>query len=72
MDTRQERSPASREPRRSEERYVSPSWLARYWNVHICTVYRDIRKHALPASRLPGGQFRIRWIDARRYGRPFD
>jgi len=50
--------------------YVSPSRLARHWGVHVNTVYRDIRKGALRASRLPGGQFRIKWIDARRYGRP--
>lgn len=52
--------------------YVSPSRLARHWGVHIETVYRDIRKGALRASRLPGGQLRIRWIDARRYGRPIE
>lgn len=55
-----------------EERYVSPSFLARYWGVHLNTVYRDIRKGALPASRLPGGQFRIAIDDARRYGRPIE
>jgi excisionase family DNA binding protein len=53
-------------------RYVSPSYLARYWDVHVNTIYRDIRKGALPASRLPGGQFRIAIDDARRYGRPVE
>jgi len=53
-------------------RYVSPSYLARYWDVHLNTIYRDIRKGALPASRLPGGQFRIAIEDARRYGRPVE
>jgi len=56
----------------AETRYVSPSFLARYWQVHVNTVYRDIRKGALPASRMPGGQFRIAIDDARRYGRPIE
>jgi excisionase family DNA binding protein len=51
---------------------VSPSRLAEHWGVHVNTVYRDIRKGALRAFRLPGGRFRIRWEDARRYGRPLD
>jgi excisionase family DNA binding protein len=55
-----------------EGAYVSPSRLARHWGVHINTVYRDIRKGALKASRLPGGQFRIRMSDARAYGRPVE
>lgn len=47
--------------------------LARYWNVHPNTVYRDVRKGALPAFRVgAGGQFRIRPSDARRYGRPVE
>lgn len=50
--------------------HVSPGRLAAYWGVHPNTVYRDIRKGALPAFRLPGGQLRIRTTDARRYGRP--
>jgi excisionase family DNA binding protein len=52
--------------------HISPSRLATYWNVHPNTVYRDIRKGALRAFRLPGGQLRIRISDARRYGRPVD
>lgn len=51
---------------------VSPSRLADYWGVHVNTIYRDIRKGALRAFRLPGGRFRIRGCDARRYGRPVD
>lgn len=51
--------------------HVSPSRLADYWGVHVQTIYRDIRKGALPAYRMPGGQIRIRTADARRYGRPF-
>ncbi|HMJ88151.1 MAG TPA: hypothetical protein VK504_33470 [Vicinamibacterales bacterium] len=71
MDTGNEQrdiSPAQRD----EERYVSVSYLARFWDVHPNTIYRDIGKGALKAARLPGGQFRIRWIDARRYGRPIE
>jgi hypothetical protein len=56
--------------REGEERFVDPGDLAAYWSVHVNTVYRDIRKGALPALRLPSGRFRIRWTDARRYGRP--
>ena len=56
----------------SEDRHVSPSYLADYWGVHINTIDRDIRKGALPAVRLPGGQFRVRWFEARRYGRPVE
>jgi hypothetical protein len=57
---------------REDEPHVSPSRLARFWGVHIDTVYRDIRKGALRASRTPSGRFRISMADARRYGRPFD
>jgi len=60
------------ERERDDRMYVSPTYLARYWQVHVNTVYRDIRKGALPASRLPGGQFRIAIDDARRYGRPIE
>jgi excisionase family DNA binding protein len=51
---------------------VSPSQLARFWGVHVNTVYRDISKGALKAYRLPGGQLRVRNSDARRYGRPLE
>ena len=52
--------------------YVSPSRLARHWGVSLDTIYRDIRKGALPAHRLPGGHFRIGKRAARRYGRPIE
>ena len=64
--------PKRRARERDEDLYVSPSRLARHWGVHLNTVYRDIRKGALPASRLPGGQFRISLVDACRYGRPIE
>ncbi len=51
---------------------VSPSRLASDWGVHVNTVYRDIRKGALRAFRLPSGRVRIRREDARRYGRPIE
>lgn len=51
---------------------VSPARLANYWGVHVRTVYRDIAKGALKAFRLPGGQIRIKTMDARRYGRPIE
>jgi excisionase family DNA binding protein len=54
------------------EEYASPSRAAEFWGVHKNKVYRDIRKGALPAVRLPGGQFRVRWIDIHRYGRPVE
>lgn len=60
---------ASRDP---EPGAVSPSRLAREWDVHVDTVYRDIRKGALPAFQLPSGRIRIRRDDARRYGRPYE
>jgi excisionase family DNA binding protein len=73
IETRDHRASAHQTPDvRQEERYVSPSWLAEYWDVHVHTIYRDIRKRALRATRMPGGRFRIRWIDARRYGRPLE
>jgi len=50
----------------------SPSRLANYWGVHVDTIYRDIRKGALKAFRLPSGQLRINLGDARRYGRPLE
>jgi excisionase family DNA binding protein len=53
------------------ERYLSPSELARYWRVSTDTIYRDIKKGALPAYRIgSSGTIRIRLEDARRYGRP--
>lgn len=51
---------------------TTPSRLAEYWGVHVNTVYRDIRKGALRAFRLPSGRVRIRLDDARRYGRPVE
>lgn len=55
-----------------DEPFTTPSKLARYWNVHPHTVYRDLRKGALRGYRMPGGQIRIRMVDARRYGRPIE
>jgi excisionase family DNA binding protein len=49
---------------------LSPAELAGAWGVHVQTIYRDIRKGALRAFRLPGGDIRIRVSDARRYGKP--
>ncbi len=49
---------------------LSPARLAAHWGVDVQTVYRDIRKGALRAFRLPSGRFRIRREDADRYGRP--
>lgn len=49
---------------------MSPSRLASFWGVHVNTIYRDIRKGALRAHRLPGGRWRIRRTDAFLYGRP--
>ncbi len=51
---------------------LSPSRLADEWGVHVQTVYRDIRKGALRAFRLPSGRFRIRRDDAQAYGRPIE
>lgn len=49
---------------------ISPLELAAALGVHVQTIYRDIRKGALVARRLPGGDIRIRLSDARRYGKP--
>ena len=54
----------------ARQRTVSVSWLARFWSVHENTIYRDIKKGALRAFRLPGGQLRVFVADAKRYGRP--
>lgn len=54
--------------RRSD--YVSPEHIASHWGVHVNTVYRDIRKGALPYFRLPSGRYRIHRRDADRYGKP--
>jgi excisionase family DNA binding protein len=68
--------PVARRVQESDERAlgpnVTPSRLARFWGVHVNTVYRDISKGALRAYRLPGGQIRVRNSDARRYGRPIE
>lgn len=51
--------------------YVTVTKLARYWNVSVDTVYRDIKKGALRVYRVgSSGAIRIRIEDARRYGRP--
>jgi len=54
------------------EAAISPSALAAKWGVGVQTIYRDIRKGALRAYRLPGGDLRIRIRDARRYGKPVE
>ena len=56
----------------SLEAAVSPARLADVWGVSVQTIYRDIRKGALRAYRLPGGDLRIRIRDARRYGKPVE
>lgn len=56
----------------ARERTVTVAWLARFWGVHENTVYRDIRKGALRAYKLPGGAIRVLVSDAKRYGRPID
>lgn len=45
---------------------------ARIWRVEAATVRRDIRKGALRAYRLPGGDLRILRSDLLAYGRPQD
>lgn len=50
--------------------FVTVRALANYWGVDISTVYRDIRKGALPVFRLPGGAVRVRTEDALKYGEP--
>lgn len=64
--------PGALAQRGEDEPNLSPSRLAAYWGVHVNTVYRDIRKGALRAFKLPGGQFRVTLKDARRYGRPVE
>jgi len=54
----------------SADVHVSPEQLASFWGVHVNKVYRDIRKGALRAFRIPSGRWRIRRDDMRRYGRP--
>jgi excisionase family DNA binding protein len=61
---------AVRSPKAAEPQSLSPQELAAEWGCHVDTVYRDIRKRALRAYRLPGGSLRIRREDADRYGRP--
>lgn len=51
---------------------VSPSEFASALGVSPAPIWRDIRKGALPALRLPSGRLRIRHVDAFRYGRPVD
>lgn len=51
---------------------ISPARLAAQWGVNVQTIYRDIRKGALRAYRLPGGDLRIRIRDARAYGKPVE
>jgi hypothetical protein len=62
--------PVTRDRSNDDKPSVSPSRLARRWGVHVNTVYRDIRKGALRAFRMPGGQLAIQADDAERYGTP--
>ena len=66
--------PDERDARRrsgvSLEPMISPRRLAACWGVEVQTIYRDIRKGALRAYKMPGGDLRIRVTDARRYGKP--
>ncbi len=75
-DDRSVHWPDEREVRRRGAPYleaaISPAQLAAKWGVCVQTIYRDIRKGALPAYRLPGGDLRIRIRDARRYGKPVE
>jgi excisionase family DNA binding protein len=68
--------PDDRPPRRrgapALEAAISPGRLADLWGVSVQTIYRDIRKGALRAYRLPGGDLRITVRDARRYGKPVE
>jgi hypothetical protein len=54
----------------ARSRTVTIAWLVRFWGVHENVIYRDIRKGALRAFRLPGGQLRVLRADALHYGRP--
>ena len=54
-----------------QERHISPLELARYWNVGVKSIYRDIEKGALLAVKVRG-QWRIPIDDARTYGQPVD
>lgn len=54
----------------ARQRTVSVEWLARFWDVHPNTIYRDIRKGALKSFRLPSGRIRVLVADAKLYGRP--
>lgn len=69
MITNAATDPAAKDAR---QRTMSPVQLAAFWTVHPNTVYRDIRKGALKAYRLPGGQLRVLVSDARKYGRPIE
>lgn len=51
---------------------VTVAELAAHWKVSLRTIYRDIRKGALPAYRTPGGTVRIKMEDASAYGRPVE
>lgn len=55
-----------------DEAKLTIAELARVWRVREETIRRDIRKGALRAHRLPGGDWRILASDARAYGRPND
>ncbi len=50
------------------ERHVTVAELAAYWRVSERTVYHQIAKGALPATRVGRG-LRIRTQDALRFGR---
>lgn len=52
------------------DRMVSPGEIARFWRVDVNVIYRDIRKGALLAYKLPGGTLRVPLSEGRRYGRP--
>ncbi|MBP7568794.1 MAG: helix-turn-helix domain-containing protein [Acidobacteria bacterium] len=51
-----------------KETHVTAVELAEYWRVCVRTVYYQVEKGALRATRV-GRQLRIRTDDARAYGR---
>ena len=63
---------ADQEERELREPKLTVEELARCWRVSPDTIWRDIRKGALRAQRIPGGTVRILLSDARAYGRPYE
>lgn len=52
-------SPKSGYPKRERTQIMTPKEAAKYLGFHLVTIYRLLKKHAIPAVKI-GGQWRFK------------